>query len=115
MRTVAALAALAALIAACTPMHWERVGSGLAATAADERECRTQAAHDAWFYGLAGDPFYFDRPRFVRGRAGRLYAVYEPPPRSLLRQQFAEQRLFDRCMENRGFRLVPDAKALGNS
>ncbi len=112
MRTaILVVTVVAALFAGCTPMHWERAGAGLAASGLDERECRLQASLDAWHYGFNDEAWGLGRQRYVLGVDGKLYPVVDPAPRPLFRRQFLEQNLFHRCMQNRGYRLVPTKPA----
>lgn len=105
------VAVVAALLAGCTPMHWERAGTGASVASVDERECRVQASLDAWHYGFNDDAWGFGRQRYVLGLDGKLYPVVDPVPRPLFRRQFLEQNLFQRCMQNRGYHLVPSKPA----
>ena len=99
----AIIALLAAcLLAACTPMRWERDGLALDYADTDWRDCRRQSISSAnrWMFW---EPF----PRSYIGRdaLGRPFAYYRPSPYP--NRFMLEQDYLDNCLRARGFRRVP--------
>jgi hypothetical protein len=103
------LAALAVVLAGCTPMRWEKADLTPAQFQADEQECRQKALREAqvrsWQYQSALGPV------FARDASGRGFYVL---PGTAIdpygRQMVEEQRLAQSCMEAKGYRLVPAPK-----
>ena len=104
------LALISLLLAACTPMQWQRADATPAQLRADEQECRTfawrEASYRAWQYqSMVG-------PVFARDSMGRGFFVW--PSGSVVdpfgHQMADEQRLAQFCMEARGYELVPVPK-----
>ena len=98
-RSVAALATM--LLAACTPMRWERDGYALDYAHADWTDCRNQsvAIANRWYF----EPF----PRMFIGRdaLGRPFTYYRPSPYP--NRFMLEQEYLDNCLRARGYRRVP--------
>ena len=87
-------------------MRWEHPNLSAADADADWSDCRRSAQYEAreqeW-----RDRFY-NPPRYVRGRDGRLYRTEEPF--SMFGRNdifFREQQLTDFCMRSKGYRMVP--------
>jgi hypothetical protein len=104
-RCAAAVTAMLAmaLLAACTPMRWERDGQALDYADTDWNTCRSQSIFRAnrWSF----DPF----PRTFIGRdaRGRPFTAFRQSPfpdRFMLEREY-----LDNCLRARGFRLVPKA------
>jgi hypothetical protein len=106
-KTGAAAAALLGLLllAACTPMRWERDGLALDYNDRDWTDCRHQSIAGAsrWMF----DPL----PRQFIGRdaQGRAFSYYRPSP--FPNRFMLEQEYLDSCLRARGFRRVPVAPA----
>ncbi|MEO5372763.1 MAG: hypothetical protein H7840_00630 [Alphaproteobacteria bacterium] len=101
--------AVLSLMAACTPMHWERPGSTPASVNQDLDDCRVRASRqawvDEWFYApptLGWSPYPY-----------RQYPYPYGPYYSFGRSEFffREQNLTTFCMEAKGYRLAPDETA----
>ena len=92
----------ACMLAACTPMRWERNGMTLDYADADWSDCRRQSisAANRW---MIWDPF----PRSYIGRDafGRPFTYYRPAPYP--NRFMLEQDYLDNCLRARGFRRVP--------
>jgi hypothetical protein len=107
MRKVLALLPLATLAACATPAHWEKPGADDAAVKADLTYCAAAARTEA-FQNYAFDTGFM---RFGAPWWGYPYR----PSQALWRQRldsdrfYAETRLKDFCMRNKGYELVPDA------
>lgn len=90
------------MLAACTPMRWERDGLALDYADTDWSDCRRQSisAANRWMFW---DPF----PRSYIGRDafGRPFAYYRPSPYP--NRFMLEQDYLDNCLRARGFRRVP--------
>ncbi|MBL8831177.1 MAG: hypothetical protein JNL71_02190 [Rhodospirillales bacterium] len=100
MRVSLSIAACCAILASgCTPMRWEHPAFGPEEAGREAQDCRQQA----WAEAQRQSFMYFG-PRYVRDRKGRLYPHYYP---DFSERQFAEMRLNDFCMRNKGFALVP--------
>lgn len=98
------------LLAACTPMQWQRADATPEQLRADEQECRSlawrEASYRSWQYqSMMG-------PVFARDATGRGLFVW--PGGSVVDpygyQLADEQRLAQFCMESRGYDLVPVPK-----
>ncbi len=102
-RRCAAAVALSAtvLLAACTPLRWERDGLALDYADNDWSDCRRQSiasANRRYF-----EPFprlYFGRD--LRGRPFTYYSPSSYPGRFMLEQEY-----LDSCLRAHGFRRVP--------
>ena len=94
--------ALTALLAACTPMRWERNGYALEDGDRDWSDCRRQsiATANRWMFF---DPF----PRAFIGRdaQGRAFTYYRPSPYP--NRFMLEQEYLDKCLRGRGYQRVP--------
>jgi hypothetical protein len=108
MRRLALFSVL--LIAACTPMQWEKADASPEQFRADDEDCRQLAWREAqfrsWHYpAMIG-------PVFARDASGRGFFAWPMSPMSdpYGYQLMDEQRLAHFCMEARGYRLVPAPK-----
>jgi hypothetical protein len=113
-------AAVAATLAGCgTPMRWERGGTDEATTDTDIIECRAIAR--AQHRRLTERPFFVPYFVDVRGRKGKRRSIpvvpwqqFGPPvwypyaPWLANDQIMLKHDLFERCLESKGYRLVPD-------
>lgn len=102
-RAMAVAAFAAALLAACTPMRWERNGLALDYTDQDWNNCRSQSVASAnrWMF----DPFPFPYGFNGRDARGRPFYYYRPSPYP--NRFMLEQEYLDNCLRARGFRRVP--------
>lgn len=102
MRRIFPLLGIVLSLGACAQTtRWEKPQATEEATAADLRECRTQAHREAFrVVGPypAGYPYY--GPFLYRG------ARYEYETRLRQEQYFAENRLASFCMRNKGYERV---------
>lgn len=101
-RRIAAVAALATLLlAACTPLRWERDGLALDYSDRDWSHCRSQsiASANRWMF----EPF----PRTFIGRdaRGRPFSYDRPAPYP--NRFMLEQDYLDHCLRGRGYQRVP--------
>jgi hypothetical protein len=100
-------AVLSLMLAACTPLQWQKADATPEQARVDEEECRQlawrEASYRSWHYqSMMG-------PAFARDPTGRGYMVW---PHSAVVDPFAyqmldEQRLAQFCMESKGYALVP--------
>lgn len=91
---------MGALLAACTPMHWQHASLGVAPSEAEVGECNQAAFHEAQRQAFLYD---FGWPRFHRyGRPRGPWRRYSTSDRF-----FLERDLFDYCMRAKGYKLVP--------
>lgn len=117
---LAALALLAGVsLAGCEPVRWERPDTDAATLDDDVRACHGAAQRG--YRTLTEQPLFLPYTTVVRDDSGKLREVpvvpwrqIGPPPwlpyapgiaadRSLLRRD-----LFEHCMQQNGYRLVPD-------
>jgi hypothetical protein len=117
------LVAAAATLAGCgTPMRWERPGTDEATTDTDTIECRAIAR--AQHRRLTERPFFVPYFVDVRGKKGKRRSIpvvpwrqFGPPvwypyaPWLANDQITLKYDLFERCMEAKGYGLVPDEEA----
>jgi hypothetical protein len=102
--------ALLLVIAACTPMQWEKADATPEQYRADDAECRQFAWREsnfhAWHYPMMIGPV------LVRDPAGRGVFVWPTSPMydPYGHQLMEESRLAHFCMEAKGYRLVPVPK-----
>lgn len=110
----------AATLAGCgTPMRWERPGTDEATTSADRIECRAIAR--AQHRRLTERPFFIPYFVGVRGKRGKRRSIpvvpwqqvgppvwYPYAPWLANDQIMLKYDLFDRCMEAKGYGLIPD-------
>jgi hypothetical protein len=112
-------AAVVALLAGCAPMRWERPDTDAATAEADSVECRAIAR--AQHQRLTERPFlvpYFVQVRDNKGRRRSIPVVpwqqFGPPvwypnaPWLANDQVMLRHKLYGRCLEGKGYRLVPD-------
>jgi hypothetical protein len=112
-------AAVVALLAGCAPMRWERPDTDPATAEADSVECRAIAR--AQHQRLTERPFlvpYFVQVRDNKGRRRSIPVVpwqqFGPPvwypnaPWLANDQVMLRHELYERCLEGKGYRLVPD-------
>jgi hypothetical protein len=112
-------AAVVALLAGCAPMRWERPDTNPATAEADSVECRAIAR--AQHQRLTERPFlvpYFVQVRDNKGRRRSIPVVpwqqFGPPvwypnaPWLANDQVMLKHDLYERCLEGKGYRLVPD-------
>jgi hypothetical protein len=108
MRWIALPVVLLALIAAagCTPMRWEHLSLSGADALKESGECRqaawSEAQRQSFYGGFGAFP-----SRWVRGRDGRMYLADPWTSHRHANAFFLESQLYDFCMRNKGFRLVP--------
>jgi hypothetical protein len=95
------------LVGGCTPMVWQHPGLHPAAVAEIRGECKHYSENEAFRLSLYYDQLDYARPRWSYDRNGRRVRRFEPYPDSLSRRWNLENRLFDDCMRQHGFRLVP--------
>ena len=108
-----------ALLAGCTPMRWERPDTDAATAEADSVECRAIAR--AQHRRLTEQPFlvpYFIHVRDNKGRPRSIPVVpwqqFGPPvwypyaPWLANDQIMLKHELYERCLEGKGYQLVPD-------
>jgi hypothetical protein len=111
-----------ALLAGCTPMRWERPDTDPATAEADSVECRSIAR--VQHRRLTEQPFlipYFVHVRDNKGRPRSIPVVpwqqFGPPvwypyaPWLANDQIMLKHELYERCLEGKGYRLVPDERA----
>jgi hypothetical protein len=111
-----------ALLAGCTPMRWERPDTDPATAEADSVECRSIAR--AQHRRLTEQPFlvpYFVHARDNKGRPRSIPVVpwqqFGPPvwypyaPWLANDQVMLKHELYERCLEGKGYQLVPDGSA----
>ena len=94
----------AALLVACTPMHWVKHDAAAGELQADLNECR----HQAWQESRAQLTLYHPMaPAVVHDSLGRRLLVYPYGPfADPFGHQFAEEgRLTNFCMQNKGWVL----------
>jgi hypothetical protein len=114
--------AVAALLAGCAPMRWERPDTDSATAEADSVECRSIAR--AQHRRLTEQPFlvpYFVQVRDNKGRRRSIPVVpwqqFGPPvwypnaPWLANDQVMLKHELYERCLEGKGYKLVPDEGA----
>jgi len=108
MRPVAVPLLFVALIAVggCTPMRWEHLSLSGAAAQEESGTCRQAAWSEAQRQSLYGGFGAFPS-RWVRGRDGRMYLADPWTSQRQANAFFLEAQLYDFCMRNKGFRLVP--------
>jgi hypothetical protein len=106
MRKVLPLAVMLAVAGCGTPMHWEKQGADPEMLKADMTDCRRAASQEA-FHQYAFDTGFT--------RFGAPYWGYAARPsygawRSRLDsdRSYAESRLTNFCMRNKGYELVPN-------
>lgn len=112
------LSALATL-AACSPVRWERADTDPATQEADIRVCRG-SAHRA-YNAMSERLLYPPDVMIVEDNKGRLREVPVAPSRqfgptvwspytsrSALDHLTLRQDLFEHCLQQKGYRLVPD-------
>jgi hypothetical protein len=91
---------------ACTPMRWEHLSLSGDAAQAESGECRQaawgEAQRQSFYSGFGAFP-----SRWVRGRDGRMYLADPWTSQRHANAFFLEAQLYDFCMRNKGFRLVP--------
>ncbi len=104
-RSIAALA-VALVVVACTPQHWEHPQLGTQQAQADLQACNQSARQQSFRYG--GSAFDYG-PRFARGPDGRVF-VDPSPTRPYPDPYLQEGQLRDYCMRSKGYQLVPDEK-----
>jgi hypothetical protein len=114
------LIAAAAILAGCgTPLRWERPATDEATTDTDRIECRAIAR--AQHRRLTERPFFVPYFVGVRGKKGKRRSIpvvpwqqFGPPvwypyaPWLANDQITLKHDLFERCMEAKGYALVPD-------
>jgi hypothetical protein len=117
------LFALLTVLAGCgPPLRWERPGTDPATAEADATECRAIAR--AQHRRLTEQPFlvpYFVRVRNNNGRVREIPVVpwrqVGPPvwapyaPALAIDQVTLKHELYERCLEAKGYQLVPDETA----
>jgi len=103
------IAALAAALAACTPMQWSKQDASAEQLAEDQRACEEQAYREAisryWGYHEIG-------PAVFQDSLGRRFNVYPSGPFAdqFGNQLMEESRLTSFCMRSKGYELVPAPK-----
>jgi hypothetical protein len=105
MRKVLPLALLLALGACAAPTHWEKPGVTEEVLAHDLTDCRQAAAQEAMRY-----PYGFGPPFGAYGRSS--YFLWQQRQES--DRFYAENRLREFCMRNKGYALMPIPKAPPN-
>lgn len=99
-RIIVGIALLTAGLSGCASYAWYKPDATPEAMARDQSECSHEARMLAWESELWRGPYWaddFDRPSASRR--------WFPGPDPGWRME-AEQRIADRCMEVRGYRLV---------
>lgn len=92
MRTIVPIVAALAL-AGCAPMAYQKAGVTPQQVTADEQECRSMAAREAW-------PMW----AWPRPYGWRRYPYFGDP---MLNRMQEESSLADFCMRARGYNLQP--------
>jgi hypothetical protein len=113
------LAAAAAALGACQPVRWERPDTDAATQEADTRLCRGYA-HRA-YRTITEQPLFIPYYVTVRDDKGRRRSIpvvpgrqVGPPPwlpyaPSLAGDRLSlRQDLFEQCLQEKGYRLIPD-------
>ena len=104
------LALIPLLLAACTPMQWQRTDATPEQLRADEQECRNLAWREASYRSFQYQTMM--GPVFARDASGRGFFVW--PSGSVVdpygHQLADEQRFAQFCMESKGYELVPVPK-----
>ena len=95
MKQVFAIGLIAASVAGCASYTWYKPNAPADVVQRDERECRELAWKIASDYSFWGPGF--DWP----SASPRWYPAADP-----MWRLDAEQRVLDRCMETKGYRLV---------
>lgn len=109
MSRLLTLVAMIVVLAGCATYTWTKPGITPELMARDDTECRAQARDLASEYALAGGPFWGPRPWGpLWGPIGYRdpFWWYDDPGWRLQ----AEQRVYDRCMAFKGYRLVKEPK-----
>jgi len=107
------IAALAAALAACTPMLWSKQDASAEQLEQDQRGCEEQAYREAtarsWGYHSIG-------PAVFQDSLGRRFNVYPSGPFAdqFGNQLMEESRLTSACMRSKGYELVPAPKKKSN-
>lgn len=108
MSRLLSLIAMIVVLAGCATYAWTKPGVTAEVMARDDTECRAQARDLASEYAFVGGPFWGPRPWgpvWYYDPFWRYDALPDPTWRL-----HAEQRVYDRCMAFKGYRLVKEPK-----
>ena len=116
-RTVIVAAVAVGALAGCAPVRWEKPGADAATMQADTRECRAIARRQ--HRDLTRQPLlvpYFVTTGDNKGRVRPVvpWTQFGPPvwmpyaPSLAIDQRTLRHKLYEDCMEAKGYQLVPD-------